>query len=302
MLHEDFTQTLNCIKNVATDQMTAYEIEAETSNRKVEDMRKEYDEAIEEKEILEATVKTLERENEVLGFKAKTSEVNQERIQELEEMYDAVVNERDAAREELAELKRSFDNAQSGNALKLSPQSHPEKKEYTSSLRKDLQAQYEKSNISDCGPALERTKSPQQLSVSPNKAPIRRSMSPNSKKRHTIFKTNAPAAIQLKETPSSSHQLGRSPVQSPTPPHFRELEEEAKSGISSPRLSKFGIKLNEARGSAGRDADSGYSPLSGRSGQDKQADLEEIMKRFNKYKKQNEQEKEQLAANNRQLR
>lgn len=52
--------------------MTAYEIEAETSNRKVEDIRKDYDEIREEKEILEATVKTLERENEVLGFRAKT--------------------------------------------------------------------------------------------------------------------------------------------------------------------------------------------------------------------------------------
>lgn len=87
--------------------MTAYEIEAETSNKKVEDLQKDYDEMREEKEILEATLKTLERENEVLGFKAKTTDINQERIQELEEMYDAVLNERDAAREELAEIKRS---------------------------------------------------------------------------------------------------------------------------------------------------------------------------------------------------
>lgn len=90
-------------------------------------------------------------------------------------------------------------------------------------------------------------------------------MSPNSalKKRHTIFKTQAPPAIQLKEAPGSGQHIRLSPAQSPTPGQVRDFEEDSKaSGVSTPRLSRFGIKLNEARGSG--KGDEVYSPMSAR--------------------------------------
>ncbi len=63
MLHEDFTQTLNCLKTVATDQMTVYESEVDESNKKLEDVSKDVVRLQAEKVNLIEDIKSLQREN-----------------------------------------------------------------------------------------------------------------------------------------------------------------------------------------------------------------------------------------------
>ncbi len=116
MLDEDYTQTLNCIKTVATEQITACEMENEEKQKQVEEMRREVGVLRQSRKRAEEEVRALTREKESLvnsGHAAeKTMQESLKGISEMEQKcrdmagaLDKCKAERDRAREEAHELR-----------------------------------------------------------------------------------------------------------------------------------------------------------------------------------------------------